>query len=86
MTQRHGCQHTACDQPAGFQWQRAATDAEITAEHAAQGPYGDVHRNSTGPHSVAVFACEEHALHPDSAALRHGHDCPAPDPGCVCHD
>lgn len=86
LTQHHGCQHSTCDQPAQWQWQRAATEAEIDAETRSQGPYGDVHRNPQGPHTIAVFACQEHAPDLDTAALRHAHDCPAPDPGCACHE
>ncbi len=81
---RFGCQHSTCTSPAFTQWQRAATAAEIAAEHHLQGPYGDVIRNPEGPHHIAVFGCQEHALPMDRAALRHAADCPAPDDGCVC--
>lgn len=79
-----GCQHTDCFRKATRQWHRASTEAEITADTDAQGPYGDVYRNPTGPHTVAVFACDDHALTLDDEVKHHVHDCPAPDPGCVC--
>lgn len=89
--QRHGCQHSGCDQPATWQWQRTATEEEVRADAAVEGPYGQVHRNFNGPHRVAVFACSGHAFpgkdgqpNLDVLALVHDHDCPAPDDGCNC--
>lgn len=90
-SQQHGCQHSACNEKALWQWQRKATEQEIQAEASLQGPYGDVIRNSQGPHVVAVFACEQHtpklesgAHHLDNMAMHHASDCPAPDEGCGC--
>lgn len=81
-----GCQHSACKEPATHQWQRSATDDEVAREYATQGPYGQVIRSWQGPHTVAVFACAEHALHAEGMANTHGATCPAPDPGCDCND
>lgn len=81
-----GCQYPDCKQRAAHQWQRTATEEEVAADAAAEGPYGSVVRNMQGPHRVAVFACRDHAPTPDSMAQVHGAACPAPDAGCDCHD
>lgn len=82
----HGCQATDCTSRATHQWQRYATEEEMAAEAATQGQYGSVFRNHTEPSRVAVFACKEHLLHPDSMVRTHEADCVAPDDGCACHD
>lgn len=81
-----GCQHSECDQQATHGWQRIATDEEVRADAETEGPFGSVVRNMQGPHRVAVFACAEHALEPEQMARTHDATCPAPDPGCECHD
>lgn len=81
-----GCQNTECNRRSVYVWQRTATDAEVAADAATEGPYGQVVRNMQGPHHVAVFACAEHALPADDMAKTHGATCPAPDQGCVCND
>lgn len=81
-----GCQHTDCPSKGVYMWQREATEEEVAADANLQGPHGAVVRNFQGPHRVAVFACQEHALHPDAMAKTHSVACPAPDPGCECHD
>lgn len=84
ITTAFGCQHDLCDTKATVQWQRAATADEINADATQEGPYGPVIRNPQGPHNVAVFACDTHALPPAQAAIRHTPDCPAPHPAAAC--
>ena len=80
----HGCQEKHCKGLAIYQWQREAKPEEVERETNIIGNYGAVVRNMAGPHNVAVFSCEEHRLDVERMALRHAHDCPAPDEGCRC--
>jgi hypothetical protein len=88
---QHGCQHTNCNGPATWQWQRAMTPQEEDTYLNRQGPYGDLH-HPPGPHTIAVFSCNTHApqhndgtgLNLDAMAKQHKADCPMPDPGCHC--
>lgn len=87
----YGCQNSGCTQKATWQWQRDATADEVAAEAALEGPYGELYRSSQGPHSVAVFSCDDHAFkaedgshHLDRLSIRHASQCTAPDPGCAC--
>lgn len=82
----YGCQRSDCTQPAAHSWQRAATDAEVAADAATEGPFGRVVRNPQGPHRQAVFACAEHVPPTEDTVRTHGATCPAPDPGCACDD
>lgn len=81
-----GCQHSECTEKSTRVWQRTATDAEVAADAETVGPFGKVVRNMQGPHRVAVFSCEDHALSADDMAKTHGAACPAPDSGCDCND
>lgn len=81
-----GCQFPDCRDRATHQWQRAATEEEVAADAAQQGPYGSVVRNMQGPHRVAVFACPDHALSHDSMARTHLAECDAPGQDCNCHE
>ena len=78
----HGCQHSHCQQPATVQHQRESTPEEVASIRELYRRTGIDHR--TGSYSTAVFSCDEHALPPSTAWMKHRATCPAPDPGCVC--
>lgn len=82
--QHFGCQAEGCDSKASVQWQRAANTEEIHAHLNAEGPHGKIHRNPDAAHTIAVFACDTHALPPAAAVTLHEPHCPAPDTGCEC--
>jgi len=68
------CSATGCTGAAVLQWQRLATDAELTAITLAS-------EETTA--RIAVFGCDQHALDLESAARLHNADCPWPAP-CTC--
>lgn len=84
QTGPYGCQETTCTAPATHQWQREATPQEVERELNLTGPYGPVIRNTTGPHTTAVFACANHIPTLNTMTKTHDTNCPAPDPGCNC--
>ena len=67
------CDAAGCSGPAVLQWQRLATEAELTQ---ITPPGQAVAR-------IAVFGCETHALDLEAAARLHNADCPWPSP-CTC--
>jgi len=63
-TNTPGCQHTNCTNQATWQWQRHMTNEEVTRHQTQQGPHGEIH-HGPGPHHTTVFACQNHAPHPN---------------------
>lgn len=68
------CSAPACTGPAVLQWQRLATNAELTQITL---PPGEASAR------IAVFGCETHTLDLDSAAYLHLAACTWPSP-CTC--
>lgn len=92
-----------CPNPTVVQWQRRLTDAEMAAHletHQMLRAWALHEADSEKPMpafgplptaadtSRAVFACADHAIHLDLAALVHAADCRAPHPdhlpACDC--
>lgn len=84
-----------CGLPAVVQWRRRPTDAETAAIRAAEEArrataarvgrtIPDVPLPTASDSAIAVYACADHALTPDSAALMHQAKCTGPGKTAAC--
>jgi hypothetical protein len=98
-----GCSCIGCTATPLVQWQRRPTTDELAAIVTVEQSRRDAVLGAADPQQpapefgalpteadtlIAVFACGQHAIGQDLAALVHAADCTAPDPatlpGCNC--